>query len=106
MFLTNVVDIKTELETQGAVFDINQFVNAGTQLALAIAILAVMAYVIWAGYEWLTAGGDKAKVEAARSRITNAILGLTIVATVWILFTILDRFFGIGLTTSCTGPLC
>jgi hypothetical protein len=41
--------------------------------------LAVLIFLISGGLAWLTAGGDKAKVEAARDRITNALIGMVIV---------------------------
>lgn len=40
--------------------------------------LAVFVFLIMGAINWLTAGGDKAKVEAARDRITNAIVGMAI----------------------------
>lgn len=58
--------------------------------------LAVFIYLIWGGYEWLMAGEDKAKVEAARTRITNAVIGIAILASAWVIYSIIDKFFGIG----------
>ncbi len=40
--------------------------------------LAVMLYLIWGGIEWLTAGGDKTKIENATHKITNSLIGLGI----------------------------
>lgn len=41
--------------------------------------LAVLIFLISGGIAWLTAGGDKAKVEAARERITNALIGMALI---------------------------
>jgi len=40
--------------------------------------LAVLLFLLWGGLSWLTSGGDKTKVEAARDRITSALVGMAI----------------------------
>ncbi len=44
-----------------------------------IAVIWFIIQIIFSGYSFISAQGDKNKVEAARSRLTNGILGLTIV---------------------------
>lgn len=46
-------------------------------LITAGGILALI-WMFYGGITWLTAGGDKQKLENGRDRITNAIIGLTI----------------------------
>ena len=41
--------------------------------------LMFLIYVLLGALNWITSGGDKGKVEAARSQITSAIVGLIIV---------------------------
>lgn len=41
--------------------------------------LAFIIYFLLGGLSWLTAGGDKAKVESAQKQITNAVIGLAII---------------------------
>ncbi len=50
------------------------------------------------GIQWITAGGDKQALEKARSGITNAIMGLVIVAAAYALMTLVGQFFGIEIT--------
>ena len=73
--------------------NIGGLISGGFNMAVIFAILFVFAMLIWGGYGWLTAGGDKAKVEEARTRITNAIIGLAIVAASWALINIVSQFF-------------
>lgn len=54
-------------------------------------------YLIMGGTDWITSGGDKAKLEHAKDRITNAIIGLIIVAAAWALATLIGQFLGIDL---------
>jgi hypothetical protein len=44
---------------------------------------------------WLSSGGDKAKLEGARQRITNALIGLVIVVAGWSILAIASQFFGV-----------
>lgn len=45
---------------------------------LSLGGIAVLVFLLMGAVNWITAGGDKAKVEAARDRITNAIIGMAI----------------------------
>lgn len=63
-------------------------------LVLGAFILAFV-YLLLGGYDWITSGGDKAKLQAARDRITNAIIGLIVVAAVWAVMMLVSGFVGI-----------
>jgi len=60
--------------------DVGIMINSVLTLVLVIAALAVFAYLIWGGIEWITSGGDKQKTESARNKLTAAVLGLVILA--------------------------
>lgn len=40
--------------------------------------IAVLIFLIWGGVEWLTAGGDKTRVQTAQQMISNALIGLAV----------------------------
>ncbi len=61
--------------------------------------LAVLLYLLWGGISWITAGGDKSKVESARNRITQAIIGLIVLASAIAVFTLIQSFFGFEILT-------
>lgn len=46
------------------------------------------------GYGWLTSGGDKAGIQAAQSRITNAFIGLTVVVAAYAIIYIIGELLG------------
>jgi len=50
------------------------------------------------GIQWITAGGDKQALEKARTGITNAIMGLVIVAATYAVMALVGQFFGIEIT--------
>lgn len=46
--------------------------------AVTVGGLLFLLYLVWGGIEWMTAAGDKVKVENAQHKITNALLGLVV----------------------------
>jgi hypothetical protein len=67
--------------------------------ALFIAgFLLAFFFVIQGGLQWITAGGDKTKLETARDQITSAMIGIIIVGAAYALTTIVGQFFGLDLS--------
>lgn len=48
-------------------------------ILLLLGAVAALIFLIIGGFKWITAGGDKTKVEAARNTIVGAIIGLVVV---------------------------
>lgn len=66
--------------------------------ALFIAgFLLAFFYLIMGGISWISAGGDKTKLETARDNITNAIIGIIIVGAAYALTVLVAGFFGMDL---------
>lgn len=55
--------------------------------------------LITGGITWISAGGDKTKLEASRDKITNAIIGIIIVGSAYAITTLVANFFGFSLDT-------
>lgn len=72
-------------------------ISGGITIFMIIAIVLCLFSIIWAGVQWTTAAGDKAKVAAARARITWSIVGLVVVLTAFLIVNILGNFFGVKL---------
>jgi hypothetical protein len=52
------------------------------------------------GYTWMTSMGDKHKLEEARNRIVNALIGLVIIVAGWGILALAGQFFGWDITIS------
>lgn len=68
-------------------------------VAMTLAAILVLAFLIWGGIEWITSAGDKSKAESARNRITSAIVGLVILAAATAIFLVVEQFLGIDVLT-------
>jgi hypothetical protein len=61
---------------------------------LIVGGLAVLLYLAWGGISWITAGGDKAKVEQAKARITDAVMGIAFLVAVVAIVSLLSWALG------------
>lgn len=48
--------------------------------SITIGALLLIMYLLWGAIAWITAGGDKARVEQARNQLTHAVVGFAILA--------------------------
>lgn len=48
-------------------------------IVLFIAALVAFAYLIFSGFQYITAGGDAAKAQTARQGIINALIGILVI---------------------------
>lgn len=71
--------------------------------SLIIGVMTVVAGIwfiftlLFGALGWLTAGGDKGAVEAARKRITNGLTGLIIVVIAVFLVDLVGKFLGFSI---------
>lgn len=79
----------------GAPTATGDFITLVLQGILVIAALAVFIFLIWGAFEYITAGGEKGKVESARNKITGAIIGLIVLAATIPIFILMQRLLGI-----------
>lgn len=93
------VNVEDEVKSRVAINDsLGSFVSKTFSAVLLVAGLATFAYLVYGGVQWIMSGGDKGKLEEAKGRITNGVIGLAIVASAWAVYLIIDYFFGIGIT--------
>jgi hypothetical protein len=53
--------------------------------------------LILSGYQYMSAGGDKAQTQAAQKKLTNAIIGLIIVVAAYLITGLIGRVFGFNI---------
>jgi len=78
--------------------NLGDFITNTFSAIIIVAGIATFIYMIYGGLQWVMSGGEKDKLNEARDKITQAIVGLGIVASAWAIFKLVDYFFGIGIT--------
>lgn len=69
-----------------------------TTLASGMFLLGFMMafiYLMVGSINWITAGGEKGKLEEARNRIINALIGIIILASMWAVMSLVAQFVGL-----------
>lgn len=91
---TNPINVERPTE-QIRITDVGQLVGAAVGALLIISALLAFFFLIMGGIQWITSGGDKTGMEAARNKITHAIVGLIIVGAAWAIMMLIQSFLGI-----------
>ena len=102
VFSTVLAQQPLNLSPGGQFSGLNNITIANIISALIILILIIAALVfffmlVFGGISYITSGGDKAQTEAARGRITAALIGLVIVFAAWAIINLVNIFFGINI---------
>ena len=80
-----------------ATFEFGPIIGDLITLLLVISAIVFVFMLLWGGLRWISAGSDKAQVESARSTMTNALIGVTILFATWAVVNLIELFFGVEL---------
>lgn len=89
--------------TTGAQF-LGKFIPTLISLGLVGGGVIFLFMLIIGGIEWISAGSDKVRVENARKRLSNALIGLIVLFSFFAIINLMEMFLGINLTTIIIGP--
>lgn len=67
------------------------------RISLLVAGILLLIYLVIGGIQWLTSGGEKAALESARGRLTNAFIGLMIIVLVLVIIDLINRVLGLDI---------
>ena len=73
---------------------ISKFLSNLITLIYSLAAVVLIFMLLWGAFDWLTSGGEKEKVEAARNRITYALIGMILFAVAFAVIQLLGTFTG------------
>lgn len=72
-------------------------------LFIAVTISSFL-YLLLGSVQWIMAGGDKDGVEKARKKITNALIGLAIAFSVYVIASLVNAIFGVDILNDLVIP--
>lgn len=79
----------------GGLDKLAEIIQTTIALSFFLAIVIALFVLLLSGFQWMFSGGDKQKLQQARSRITYAIVGLALVFLSLLIIQFLGDFFGI-----------
>lgn len=65
---------------------------------VGIGFIALLVMLVWAGFKYLTSGGDQKNIQAAHQVVTWAFLGIFLMALAWLILQLIKNFTGIDVT--------
>lgn len=74
---------------------LDSLISAVIGVLTIVGALWFLFQIILAGYDWINAGGDKTRTEAAWHKITNASIGLTVVVAAWVIVGLFGKIIGV-----------
>lgn len=86
--------VGTITEPPGSTLDAGSLLNNLVTVLFAIAGLIFFFMLIMGGLRYMTAGGDPKNAESARKTLTNAVIGLMIVVSAYLVTTVLSELIG------------
>lgn len=96
MFITKVlattIDIK---DTIAATTDFSVVISTLLDFMFIVSGLAMLVFLVMGGVQFITSGGDKVQAQAARDRITYALIGILVVAASFAIVAVLENVLGI-----------
>lgn len=78
---------------------IKNFVSGAIGLAFVVGTVIFFFMLIFGAIQWISSGGDKQALEGAKGRVTNAIIGLVILFSLFAVLSLINTFFGIKIMT-------
>lgn len=74
-------------------------------LSFVIGVVIFLFVIIIGAIQWIISGGDKVAIESAKGKITNAVVGIVILFSLFAVFIFIENFFGISILSLDLGAL-
>lgn len=74
------------------------------RIVMSLGAVALFLMFVVGGFSFLFSGGDQKKLEQARGTLSNAIIGLVIIVTAYLLIKFIGVFTGTNITTFTIPP--
>ncbi len=66
-------------------------------IMIIICVALALIFIVVAGIQWILSGGDKTKLQAARAKLTWAIIGLVVAFAAFFIVSLIGYFFKVNL---------
>lgn len=68
-------------------------------VVMTFSAILLLLYLVWGAVEWITSGGESAKLQAARNKMLHAIIGIIVLSSVIALFALVQYILNIEIFT-------
>ena len=82
---------------QGGLSYMQQLLSNALTIFIVIGAFLLVIYIVWAGMQLISSGGDKQKVAIARGRLTSAVVGFILLMVAVGVINLVGYFFKVNL---------
>ena len=91
--------LSPELSALSGIEFFQKAISVAINFVFVIGGLVFFFLLIAGAIKWITSGGDKASLESAQKTITNALIGLAILLSVFVIISLIEQLFGVNITS-------
>lgn len=84
---------------------LGRFLSSWWGVAYVAGGIIFLLYLMWGGIEWAIAGSNKDRIENAKNKISNALIGLLLIAASYALIKLVGFVLGIDILDALTFDL-
>lgn len=84
---------------------LSQLISTVITAGLVIGSIVFMFMLLMGGLQWITSGGDKNGLEAARGRILHALVGLIVLFVMFVVISLVETLFNVNILEIDLDPL-
>jgi hypothetical protein len=99
------IGLNNMLRSGGGATFMQQLITTAITLLLVVGGLLFFFMFLLGAIGFITAGGDKIKVDNARGRMTTAFLGIILLFSSWAIITVIETIFGVKILLIDLAPL-
>ncbi len=97
--------LQSYLAGSGGILFVQTLIPSLIGLAFVAGVVIFFFMLLIGAIQWITSGGDKGNLEAARGRLSNALIGIVVLFSVFAIIKLIEGFFKISILTLDIGPL-
>lgn len=86
--------------------EIEQVFTRFISVAVGLTFIATLVLLIWAGFKYLTSGGEPKNIQQAHHTVAWALLGIFFLAIAWLILQLVENFTGVKVTVFDIRSLC
>ncbi len=97
-----ILDFENEAkgsELVGADTNFASYLSSLLSGVMMISGLLLLVYLVWGSVEWISSGGESGKIQKARDKMTQAVIGLVVLASVLAVFQLIQTLIGVEFFT-------
>lgn len=90
----NTVKVPQGIQS-GGIGTTQHIIQTGITIFLIFVVVLALIFMVFAGIRWIMSGGDKSALDAAKTQLRYAIIGLIIALAAYVIVNVITGFFSI-----------